>query len=78
MVTEYNWLEIYKPYERWSAGQGILPNMGTGTEFEPASLIFESGSTAPPSFMSEVELISEVSLLLLSFFNIVIINSCKS
>jgi len=27
MVQEENWLEIYKPYEYWSAGAGTLPNL---------------------------------------------------
>ena len=61
MVTEENWLEIYKPYEHWSAGAGNLPRLENGQEFEPAALEMESGSTQPPTALSEHELISEMN-----------------
>lgn len=61
MIIEENWLEIYKPYEFWSAGAGTLPRLANGQEFEPAALEMESGATTPPTALSEHELIAEMN-----------------
>eukprot|EP00979_Chaetoceros_neogracilis_P012060 scaffold3087_cov288-Chaetoceros_neogracile.AAC.9 len=58
MVLERNWLEIYSPFERWSTGQGELPNVQVGSRFTPTSLLMKDGRTTAPNFISEVELIS--------------------
>jgi DNA topoisomerase III len=58
MILEKNWLDIYHPWERWSAGQGELPPLQVGSRIRPASLLMKSGQTAPPQPISEVELIS--------------------
>ena len=58
MILEHNWLEIYQPWERWSTGQGELPNVQVGSRITPHSLILKQGSTTPPLPLSEVELIS--------------------
>ena len=55
-----NWLEIYKPYEYWSAGAGVLPRLSNGQDFEPSSLELHRGTTEAPAAMSEVELITEM------------------
>ena len=57
MITELNWLEIYKPWERWGTGQGLLPTVEVGSEFTPSHLLVRDGRTAPPALLSEVELI---------------------
>lgn len=49
MVLEKNWLEIYSPWERWSTGQGELPNVQVGSRFTPTSLIMKDGTTSPPT-----------------------------
>jgi DNA topoisomerase-3 len=58
MVLEKNWLEIYSPWERWSTGQGEIPNLQVGSRVTPHSLVMKEGRTTPPQFISEVELIS--------------------
>ena len=58
MILERNWLEIYHPWEKWSTGQGELPKARVGTRITPTSLMMRDGATAPPSLISEVELIS--------------------
>ena len=58
MILQHNWLEIYQPWERWSTGQGELPQLEVGSRITPHSLILKSGSTTPPLPLSEVELIS--------------------
>ena len=49
MILEKNWLEIYSPWERWSTGQGELPNVQVGSRFTPTSLIMKDGTTSPPT-----------------------------
>ena len=58
MITEQNWLEIYKPWERWGTGQGLLPSIDVGSKFPPSHLTLSNGRTAPPSLLSEAELIT--------------------
>ena len=58
MVLEKNWLEIYHPWERWSTGQGELPELQIGSRLTPSSLLMKSGRTTPPDPISEVELIT--------------------
>jgi len=57
MITEHNWLEIYKPWERWGTGQGLLPTVDIGSKFVPSQLMLSQGRTAPPTLLSEAELI---------------------
>lgn len=58
MVLEKNWLEIYAPWERWSTGQGEIPNLQVGSRVTPHSLLLKEGRTTAPQPISEVELIS--------------------
>lgn len=58
MVMEKNWLEIYKPWERWSTGQGELPPLQVGSRVTPHSLLMKEGRTAPPQPLTEAELIT--------------------
>ena len=58
MILEKNWLEIYEPWERWSTGQGEIPNLQVGSRVTPHSLVLKDGRTTPPQPISEVELIS--------------------
>jgi DNA topoisomerase-3 len=58
MILEKNWLEIYKPWERWSTGQGELPRLQVGSRVVPHSLLMKEGTTSAPQPLSEVELIS--------------------
>jgi len=58
MIIERNWLEIYSPWERWSTGQGELPNVQVGSRIRPTTLLMKDGRTAPPQPISEVELIT--------------------
>jgi len=58
IITDKNWLEIYAPWERWSTGQGELPNVLVGSRIVPSALLMKEGVTTPPAPISEVELIS--------------------
>eukprot|EP00977_Amphora_coffeiformis_P014604 scaffold4097_cov166-Amphora_coffeaeformis.AAC.61 len=58
MILEKNWLEIYQPWERWSTGQGEIPNLQVGSRVTPHSLLLKEGRTTAPQPISEVELIS--------------------
>lgn len=58
MILEKNWLEIYSPWERWSTGQGELPNVQIGSRIIPSALHMREGSTTAPPPISEVELIT--------------------
>jgi DNA topoisomerase III len=58
MIIERNWLEIYAPWERWSTGQGELPPLQVGSRIRPSSLLLKEGRTAPPTPISEAELIT--------------------
>jgi DNA topoisomerase-3 len=58
MILEKNWLDIYAPWERWSTGQGEIPNLQVGSRVTPHSLLMKEGRTTPPQPISEVELIS--------------------
>lgn len=58
MIIERNWLEIYAPWERWSTGQGELPNVQIGSRIQPSTLSMKDGRTVPPNPISEVELIT--------------------
>ena len=58
MITDLNWLEIYKPWERWGTGQGLLPTVEIGKRFVPSQLNLTNGRTAPPALLSEAELIT--------------------
>ena len=58
MILEHNWLEIYRPWERWSTGQGELPKVAVGSRIIPTSLTMKDGQTNPPQLISEVELIA--------------------
>ena len=58
MILEHNWLEIYRPWERWSTGQGELPPLQVGSRIQPHSLNLKNGRTTPPNLLTEVELIS--------------------
>lgn len=58
MIVERNWLDIYAPWERWSTGQGELPNVRIGSRIRPSSLLMKDGRTVPPNPISEVELIT--------------------
>jgi DNA topoisomerase III len=58
MILERNWLEIYAPWERWSTGQGELPNVQIGSRIQPTTLLMKDGRTVPPNPISEVELIT--------------------
>ncbi len=48
MIVERNWLEIYSPWERWSTGQGELPNVQVGSRITPTSILMKEGSTTAP------------------------------
>jgi len=52
MILERNWLEIYSPWERWSTGQGELPNVQVGSRFTPTSFLMKDGRTTAPNFIS--------------------------
>ena len=58
MITEMNWLDVYKPYERWGTGQGLLPTVNVNSRFRPSHLSLIAGRTAPPTHLSEAELIT--------------------
>jgi DNA topoisomerase III len=58
MVEQKNWLEIYEPWERWSTGQGELPNLQIGSRVTPSSLLMKDGTTTAPQPISETELIT--------------------
>ena len=52
MILERNWLEIYTPWERWSTGQGELPNVQIGSRIKPTSILMKAGTTAAPQPIS--------------------------
>jgi DNA topoisomerase-3 len=52
MIIERNWLEIYSPWERWSTGQGELPNVQIGSRIRPTSLVMKDGKTTAPQPIS--------------------------
>jgi len=52
MVLERNWLEIYAPWERWSTGQGELPNVQVGSRIRPNALLMKDGRTTAPTPIS--------------------------
>lgn len=58
IIRDMNWLEIYQPWERWSTGQGELPNVEVGSRIAPFSLLLKVSCTSPPQPISEVELIT--------------------
>jgi DNA topoisomerase IA len=49
--------KIYKPWERWSLGQGDLPHLRVGSRVTPDALLMKEGQTSPPLPISEPELI---------------------
>ena len=53
-IKENNWLDIYI-YEKWAAT--TLPLLKVGDKFTPSELILKDSSTAPPSLLTEAELI---------------------
>ena len=52
MIIERNWLEIYHPWERWSTGQGELPNVQIGSRIRPTSMLMLDGRTTAPQPIS--------------------------
>ena len=54
MVIERNYLEIYT-FDRWIARK--IPTFYVGEHFEPTRLQMSEGSTSPPSYLSESDLI---------------------
>lgn len=64
IITDKNWLEIYAPWERWSTGQGELPNVLVGSRIVPSALLMKEGVTTPPAPISGK---SQVSMQ--EFFN---------
>jgi DNA topoisomerase-3 len=52
MILERNWLEIYSPWERWSTGQGELPQVQIGSRIRPSSFLMKDGRTAAPNPIS--------------------------
>ncbi len=52
MIIERNWLEIYAPWERWSTGQGELPNVEIGSRIKPSSFLMKEGRTTAPQPIS--------------------------
>ena len=52
MILERNWLEIYSPWERWSTGQGELPQLEIGSRIKPSSLLMKDGRTTAPNPIS--------------------------
>ena len=53
-ITDKGFLEVY-PYDYWPESK--LPIMTMGDYIEPKSLLLKEGSTSPPSYLTEAELI---------------------
>lgn len=53
-ILSKNYLDVYR-YERW--GERNLPDFAPGSSFTPSKLDLVESKTAPPDFLSEVELI---------------------
>lgn len=64
MILEKNWLEIYSPWERWSTGQGELPNVQIGSRIIPSALHMREGSTTAPPPISGKNIIELLVALL--------------
>ena len=57
MVIERNYLEVYT-YDRWTGRK--IPTFHEGEHFVPSSLLLSSGTTSPPSYLTESDLIGEM------------------
>jgi len=55
VVVERGYLDVYK-YEKWS--DSYLPSFQVGDKINPEEVNMVSGTTSPPKFISESELIS--------------------
>lgn len=55
VVLEENWLDIYKPYERWCGN--VLPEFNQGDKLTPYSIFLSQSKTEPPHLITEAELI---------------------
>lgn len=55
MVTERNYLEVY-PYDRWESSEQ-LPTFVQGELLAPDECMMTNGTTSPPSYLTEPELI---------------------
>ncbi|KAK8095844.1 uncharacterized protein PG998_002473 [Apiospora kogelbergensis] len=56
IVLERNYLEVYV-YEKWT-GTAELPKFTLGERFEPHEAMMTEGKTAPPSYLTEADLIA--------------------
>ncbi|KAI2624030.1 DNA topoisomerase [Hypomontagnella submonticulosa] len=56
VVLEKNYLEVYV-YEKWT-GSVQLPKFTVGELFEPTEALMTEGKTAPPSYLTEADLIA--------------------
>ena len=56
MVIERNYLEVYV-YEKWTSTQQ-LPNFREGESFVPTEAMMTEGTTSPPGYLTEPELIA--------------------
>jgi DNA topoisomerase-3 len=57
VIIERNWLDIY-PWEKWYASK--VPALNMGDTFSPTTFEMTEGKTAPPSPLSESDLISQM------------------
>lgn len=55
IIDDIGYLEIYT-YEKWNAN--YIPNMNVGEDIVPSEIFMRTGSTSPPNFLSESELIT--------------------
>lgn len=56
LVLERNYLNVY-PYERWESSQQV-PRFTLGESFEPTEANIADGSTSPPGYLTEPQLIA--------------------
>lgn len=56
VVLERNYLEVYV-YDKWT-GTVQLPKFTVGEMFEPTEALMSDGKTAPPSYLTEADLIA--------------------
>ncbi|KAI1313657.1 DNA topoisomerase [Xylaria venustula] len=56
VVLERNYLEVYV-YDKWT-GSVQLPKFTVGESFEPTEALMTEGKTAPPSYLTEADLIA--------------------
>ncbi|MEN2495703.1 MAG: DNA topoisomerase 3-alpha, variant 2 [Marteilia pararefringens] len=55
IIKEYNYLEIYC-FEKWK--NRIIDDYQRGEQFKPSRITLNSGSTSPPNYLNEADLIS--------------------